>query len=321
MYSVFRAGGPATASLLLILAALLWSGNFIAGRALGDDNSALGLNIWRWTIALLILIPLGASETRRCLGQILQSWRYLALLGLTGVAGFHVFVYKALEYTAASNALLILSVAPALILIVSSLWLREPVHPFQWLGVLVSLVGALVLISRGELSVLLEFALGKGEWWMLAAVGMWVAYSVLLKKKPPALPQRATLTASCVFGLLWMAPLSWFDPGAIVMDWDAATLAGILYMAVGASVLAFLSWNQGVALVGPARAGAYLHLMPLFGTGLAVLLLDESLHAYHGTGGLLVFGGIAVAQLCRPPRGVAGNVLPQPTEKPSASVR
>lgn len=284
------------APALLVTAVLLWSGNFIAGRALGDSVSAVGLNFWRWSLALIILLPLAAREALRFKTAIMGAWRYLALLGLTGVAGFHILVYKALEYTTATNALLVLSTAPAAIMVLSRAALGEPIRPRQWLGIAVSFAGAVVLICRGDLAALRALQLGRGELWMLAAVPAWSAYSVLLKRRPQPLPQRSTLTVSTAIGLLWMAPLVLASPAVLRIDWTPAVAAGIVYIAVGASVTAFLCWNRGVALVGPVRAGAYIHLMPLFGALLAFGLLGESLQPYHALGAMLVFAGIGFTQ-------------------------
>lgn len=293
--------------MLLVAAVLLWSGNFIAGRALGDSVSALGLNFWRWSLALLILAPVALPELRRCRRDIAQSWRYLLALGLTGVAAFHIFVYKALEYTIATNALLVLSTAPAAIMILSRIALGEPIRPRQWLGIAVSFVGALVLVCRGDLDALGALQLGRGELWMLAAVPTWAVYCVLLRRRPESLPQRSTLAVSTAIGLLWMSPLVLYSPGALAVSWSLPHAAGIAYIGIGASVVAFLCWNRGVALVGPGRAGVYIHLMPLFGALLAFVLLGESLQPYHGLGAALVFTGIVLTQFgCRRTTSVNG---------------
>jgi drug/metabolite transporter (DMT)-like permease len=131
---------------------------------------------------------------------------------------------------------------------------------------------------------------------MLAAVPTWAVYSVLLKHRPATLPQGAILGSSTVFGLIWMAPLVLLSPDSVRIEWTREVAAGIAYIAVGASVVAFLSWNRGVAMVGPARAGVYLHLMPLFGAILAWVFLGERLYGYHFAGAALTFCGIAVTQ-------------------------
>lgn len=134
------------APVLLVAAVLLWSGNFIAGRAMGDNVSAVGLNFWRWSLALVILLPLALPELRRFRAEITGSWLYLVLLGLTGVAAFHIFVYKALEYTTATNALLVLSISPAVIMLLSRLTLGEGLQPYHGVGA--ALVAAGIVLTQ-----------------------------------------------------------------------------------------------------------------------------------------------------------------------------
>lgn len=283
--------------MLLALAALLWSGNFIAGRALGDSISAIGLNYLRWSLALLILLPLAYAEIRRSRAAIVASWRFLLALGLTGVAAFQIFVYKALEDTAVTNAILVLSTAPAVIMLFARIGLGESIRTLQWLGIGASFCGAVVLITHGDLGALRDLRLGAGELWMLAAVPTWALYSVLLRRRPQSLPQRSLLALSALIGLVWMTPLVLVSPGVLVVDWSVEVVAGVAYVALGASVAAFFCWNRGVQLIGPGRAGIYLHLMPVFGPLLAFLLLGESLAAYHLAGAVLVFTGIGLTQL------------------------
>jgi len=284
------------APVLLVTAVLLWSGNFIVGRAIGGEVSALGLNFWRWSLAFLVLLPLALPELRRSKPQIALAWNHLCLLGLTGIAAFHVFVYKAIEHTTATNALLVLSTAPAAIMLLSRWTIGEPIHRRQWYGIVLSFAGAVVLICQADLHALSSPELGSGELWMLAAVPTWAVYSALLKRLPAALPQRATLTVSTASGLLCMAPFVLVMPESLAIDWTPSVAASVLYIGIGASVVAFISWNQGVSRVGPALAGVYLHLMPLFGATMGFALLGESLHAYHALGVALVVAGITLTQ-------------------------
>jgi drug/metabolite transporter (DMT)-like permease len=284
------------AALLLVTAVLLWAGNFVAGRIMGESVSAVGLNVWRWSLAFAILVPLTLPEARRCWREIAHAWRFLLVLGLTGVAGFHILVYKALEYTSATNALLVISTSPAVIMLLSRVFLAEPIQPRQWWGILISFVGAVIIITRGDPEALRALAFGKGELWMLLAVPTWAAYNVLLKRRPPSLPQRSMLTGSTAFGLLWMAPLVVLWPGLLSVDWTPSLAGGVAYIGLGASVIAFLCWNRGVAAVGPSRAGVFIHLTPLFGAALEFLLLEQGLEPYHGVGAIFVLTGIVLTQ-------------------------
>lgn len=295
-----RAWSNDLAPALLVTAVLLWSGNFIVGRAIGGEVSALGLNFWRWLLAFFVLLALAVQELRRSRREAARAWDHLFLLGLTGVAAFHVFVYKALEHTTATNALLVLSTAPAAIMLLSRWTLGDPIHGRQWYGIVLSFAGAVVLICRGDLNALGSLEFGRGELWMLAAVPTWATYSVLLKRRPSSLPQRATLTVSTGAGLLCMTPLILAMPESLAITWTPAVAASVLYIGIGASVAAFICWNHGVARAGPARAGVYLHLMPLFGAMMGFAFLGESLHAYHAVGVVLVLAGVILTQYSGP---------------------
>ena len=166
-------------------------------------------------------------------------------------------------------------------------------------------------ICRGDLAALQGLHLGRGELWTLAAVPVWSSYSVLLKRRPPALPERSTLAASTAFGLLWMTPLVLLSPGSLDVAWTPKIAGGVAYIGAGASVVAFLCWNRGVALVGPARAGVFINLMPLSGALLAFLILGEALRPYHAVGAALVFAGILFTQVgARPKRRGIGRRAP-----------
>lgn len=279
----------------LSAAALFWSGNFIVGRALRNAISPLSLNFWRWTIALAILLPLTYGLLKRHRSLILRHWKLIVALGSTGIASFHTCVYLALTTTSAVNALLLLSVTPFLIVVISWSVLGERVSLAQLFGIMLSFVGAIALIARGSLSSLTALRFGTGDLWMLVAVVLWAIYSLLLKRVPKELPQRALLCASTVAAVLLMLPVYLLAPqNEQAFSLDRRTFLGILYIALFASVLAFLLWNRGVSRIGPSKAGAFIYLMPVFGAVLAFAFLGEGLQRYQLAGGALIFLGIAV---------------------------
>jgi drug/metabolite transporter (DMT)-like permease len=281
--------------LLLTGAALFWSGNFIVGRALRGELDPLPTNFWRWTIALVILLPLGFAAVYRQRALLKREWKLVVALGVTGVAAFHTCVYSALATTPAINALLFLSIIPVAIAVADWLVYREILSLPQALGALVSIGGALVVIARGDVTALLGLRLGSGDLWMLAAVCVWAVYSVLLKRRPAGLSGLALLTATVAAGVVLLFPLYlWEASRGAAVTLTGATLPGLLYVGVFASVLAFLFWNRGVDAIGPTKAGMFSNLMPVFGAILAVVLLGEPIAAYHLVGALLVFGGIAI---------------------------
>ena len=288
-------GSLLSPQLGLSAAALFWSGNFIVGRALRDVVSPLPLNFWRWMIALAILLPFTGASLWRHRQIILREWKLIAAIGVTGIGAFHSFVYLALVSTSAVNALLLLATSPLLIALASWIVFKDRITTLQWLGMGVSLLGAVTLIAQGSFSQLLALRFGAGDLWMLLAVLLWTAYSLLLKRRPVELPQPTLLCASIIAALAFMAPLVGLGfAGEKTVSLSLTVVWGLLYVSLFASVFAFLLWNTGVAKIGPSRAGTFIYLMPVFGAALAFVFLDEGIQWFQWFGGALVFLGIAV---------------------------
>lgn len=274
----------------LTLAALFWSGNFIAGRALAGTLPPVQLNLIRWGIALLVLLPMTLPAIVRHRAALLRHWRLLLGLGLTGIAGFHAMVYQALAMTPAVNALLILSLAPVVTAIAGTLWNGYRPDRGQAAGLAVSVLGACVILLGAD-GVSQLGGLDLGSVWMLGAILVWAAYSLLLRHRPPELPQDVTLAASACVGVVAMLPLfAVTEVTRVPMSWPV--LLAILYIAIFASVLGFRLWSAGLSRIGPERAGQFLHLMPLFGALLAVALLGEAFRPAQAVGAALAICGI-----------------------------
>jgi drug/metabolite transporter (DMT)-like permease len=279
----------------LTTAALLWSGNFVIGRALRDQISPLTLNFWRWTIALGVLLLFAHGPLWAYRRVVLREWKLMVALGFTGVAAFQTCVYLALVTTSALNALLLLVTTPLLTVFGAWALFRDPVTPRQLLGLAVSLVGAVLLIARGSLSLLMGLHFGTGDLWMLLAVVLWTAYSLLLRRRPADLPQSVLLTASAITGIMGMLPVYlWTQLGEELPRLSTQAVWGLLYVSLLASVLAFLLWNRGVSKLGPNRASTFIYLMPLFGAVLSLIFLGEGVQGYQVTGGMLIFFGVVL---------------------------
>jgi drug/metabolite transporter (DMT)-like permease len=285
-------------SAALALAALLWSGNFIIGRALRDEITPVSLNFLRWTIGFALLFAIGFRGAVAARGVVRREWKLVAFVGLTGIAAFHTCVYLALLDTTAINALLLLAAAPIAIMVAAWVAAGERFTGAQKLGAIVSAAGAVTLVAHGDPAALLALHGNVGDLWMVAAVIIWAAYSVALKRRPADLPPQVLLTASAGAGLAWMLPVYLLEllRGDAGFTLTPATVFGIAYVAVAASVLAFMLWSYGVAQVGPSKAGQYIHLMPFFGAALSIVFLGESVAWHHIAGGALVFAGIALSQ-------------------------
>lgn len=284
------------AALLPAGSALFWAGNFVVGRALGGEVPPVALTFWRWTLAFLILLPLTFGLLRRHRQVLLTNWKFLLALSVSGVAAFNLMLYQALTLTTALNALLFVATGPLTIAFGAWLVFRDTLAPGQILGILLSLFGAVVVLTRGDLATLATLQFNPGDLWVLAAVLAWTIYSLLLKRRPPDLPQIPMLTASAALGALLLLPLFlWRTALGETMAPTLPNLLALIYVALCASVLGFLFWNAGVAAIGPSRTGLYINLMPVFGAVLAVIFLGEQIAFYHLFSGLLVFAGIALA--------------------------
>ena len=290
---------PATATLLayaaLVAAVLFWSGNVVTGRALREAVDPVALNLYRWSIAGVLVLPFGAAAMWRHRRALLRRWPVVAGLGITGLAGFQTCVYVAVRHTEAVNVLLVLQLAPVAITLGARLFFGDAITPLRAAGMAIAALGALVLIGHGDPTVALRLELNRGDATMLVAVLLWAIYSLLLKQRPAGVPQMALLGASIVVGLAIMVPAWLLTGGAAARaPLGPVALGGVVYIGVFASFFAFLFWNTGVARVGPGRASVFMYLMPLFGAVLGYLLLGEAIAAYHLAGAALVFGGIAV---------------------------
>lgn len=284
------------ALLLLSAANLLWSGNWVAGRALRDAFDPLALNFWRWLLAAAALAPFALPGLRGKWALVRAHAGILLLLAFTGVAAFHGCVYLGLRSTPAVNAVLLNSSMPLFMLLCSWAIERERASARQVAGMLVSLAGIAAILSRGDPMSLARLELHAGDAWILLAMPIWGVYSVLLKRRPPQLGGLEFLFVISAAGVLMLAPWAALMALQAPPRWPGApAAAGVLYIAIGASVLAYICWNRGVAVVGANVAGFTVHLLPAFGTVLAILFLGESFAAYHAAGIAIILAGVVLA--------------------------
>lgn len=290
------------AYLLLSISALAWAGNFIVGRYVHDQVTPVTLSYGRWGLALIILLPFTLRGVLRQRELVLTNLKLFALLGLTGLTLFHSFVYAALESTGAINAALILSLTPVIIVLLSWILDREHIAPAQAAGIGLSVVGAGILITRGDPSVISGLDFNRGDLWMLIAVPNWALYSVLLRRRPATVEPMVLLTVTIAAGIAFLTPALIFElvRGAD-FRFSLETVASIVYVALFASVIAYICWNRGVSVVGANRAGLFMHLVPAFSAILAIAVLDEAFLMHHALGIGLIIVGIYFTTSPNPP--------------------
>ena len=289
-------GSRGTAFLLLGLATLFWAGNWVLGRALRDVFEPAALNFWRWLIASIALAPFALPGVRANFAVIRRNAGLLLALSFLGVALFQWMVYEGLKTTTAVNAVLLNSSFPAFMLLCSWAIEGERGTRRQMVGMLISLAGILIIMARGEPASLLRLEFQPGDALILLAMPVWGVYSVLLKRRPPELDGVAFLFVISLIGVALLLPAFALEAYHTPPRWPGAEgVAAALYVGLAASVAAFICWNSGVAIVGANAAGFTLHLLPAFGTLLAMVFLGESFQLFHAAGIATILAGVVVA--------------------------
>jgi drug/metabolite transporter (DMT)-like permease len=283
--------------LLLASSSLFWAGNFVVGRAVHAAVPPFGLAFWRWIGGLVLVLGFAWPHLRRDAPVLRRHWPMLLLLAGLGVSAYSALIYRGLQSATAINALLLQSAMPLVILVCCFALFGERARPSQLAGIVVSLLGVAVIVTRGMPRLLLAVSLGPGDPWVLLAVLAYALYSALLRKRPPVHP-LSFLAASFAFGAALLAPLyAWEHLSGAPTRPSAAGYLAIGYLALFPSCLAYMFYNRGVELIGATRAGQFFHLMPVFGTLLAVMLLGEPFEWYQGLGIALIAVGILLAGL------------------------
>jgi drug/metabolite transporter (DMT)-like permease len=287
---------PLPVWLLPLLPPLFWAGNFVLARALHTEMPPVALSFWRWAFALALLLPFGGRALWQQRASWLPHWRLLTLLALLGVSTYNTLLYVGLRATTATNAVLLSSACPVFIVALSFLLLRERLRVAALFGLGVSLAGVALIVSAGEPARLGALALGTGDALVLLTALVWAMYSVLLRLRPAGLDPLGFLTLLVAIGLIPLVPLyAWELSTGAGFSPSMAKLAAIGYVALFPSVLAYVLWNRAIAELGANRTGQYIHLLPVFGTALGVLVLGERLAWFHAAGAGLIGIGIVAA--------------------------
>jgi drug/metabolite transporter (DMT)-like permease len=285
-----------SAYILLTLTALFWAGNSVVGRAAREFVPPVALSFWRWVIALLILLPFAWPHLKKDWPVLRSRWPIMLLFGCVGIGAFNTLLYSGLQYTTALNAVILHAAQPAMIIIVGMLLFRDPLSRWQFFGVLLSLSGVLMIVSRGDIHALLTLRLNFGDGLILLAGLLWAIYSVFLRKRPKVHP-LSFLATSMVIGVFVILPfyLHEVSQGRLIVSAPQSWMM-IGYVSLFPSLIAYLFFNRGVELIGSARAGQFINITPAFGALLSIGLLGERLGLHHVIGVILIGGGILLAE-------------------------
>ena len=281
--------------LLLSITSLCWAGNAIVGRLAAGHIPPITLSFLRWSLAFLILLPFAWKHLVRDWSAIRGRLGIMVIISVTGIGAFNTLQYWALEYTQALNTLLLQSAGPLVVAVWSLLLLGVRLTLAQAAGVVLSLTGVLVILLHGDLSTLSGIEFNKGDVIFIVALVIFGFYSVMTLKRPAI---HALSFAAFTFGIgaACLVPLLiWELATRPVMALNTANLLSLLYVALFPSTLAYLCYNRGVQLIGANRAAPFFHLVPMFGSVMAMAFLGERPQIFHFVGFALVLTGVFVA--------------------------
>ena len=286
--------------LLLTFSGLAWGANAIAGRIAVGEVSPMAITCLRWVMVVAVLAATIRRDIVRHRAALVARWRPLFVAGTFGFTAFNALFYVAAHHTSAVNIGLIQGVIPAIVLAASVAVFRTPVGALQVVGVVVTIAGVLAAVSRGDIEVLRRLAFNAGDVMIFAASLLYAAYTLWLRRRPPV-PPLVLFAALAGAALVTSLPLLAWEIAA--GDFVAPSVTGwalIVFIGLVPSLVAQLSYMRGIELIGPARAGLFINLIPVFAALLAVVVLREPFAAYHAVALALVLGGIALSEIGRP---------------------
>jgi drug/metabolite transporter (DMT)-like permease len=296
MFSRFTAASPTAAYLFLILTMALWAGNHILGRWAAGVIPPMTLAFLRWSLAAVVMLPFAFSAIRADWPIVRQAWPRILLLGFMGSGIYNTLQYIALTGTTATNAAILNSWGPILIVLAGAGLYRDKLRPIQLSGMAVSLIGVAIIVLHGEFARVATLSFNRGDLVMLFATGVWALYTTLLRTRPPISTLSFVGLTYVIAGVVNLPLAAWEYAHGQTMAVTPSTIAAVLYAGVLASLVAYLLYARSVEIIGANRTGVFIHLIPLFTSVMAMLLLGEQPALYHVAGFALILSGVFITQ-------------------------
>ena len=286
-----------TAYIFLIFATLFWSGNFIVGKAASlFEIPPFTLNFYRWTFAWLILAPFTLKEIFQKKEYILKNLKLILILGITSITIFNSIVYYSLNFTQVISGVLMISTIPVMIIFFSWIFKIEKTNFYQILGVIFSLFGVVIIVTKADLNKLLNLNFNKGDLWMVVAMLSWAMYSALLRKKKFELSQISLLQTIISAGLILLLPAYLIEMSlGYRVNIHLPFILTLSYVVLFPGLASFFFWIKGISIIGSNRSGIFLHLMPIFSTIMAILIFKEKFMVFHFIGAVLIITGVVLS--------------------------
>jgi drug/metabolite transporter (DMT)-like permease len=279
---------------LIILCVLFWSGNFVIGRYIKDDIDALEMVFFRWGFTLIIISPILILKYKKIYHTIANNFFIVLLLSFLGISLFNTLLYIGLHTTTSTNALIINSSVPILIIILSFIIFKTKINTKQILAIILSTFGVLYLILKGQVSNMMALHFTQGDLWVILSSLSWALYSVLMRLKPKNLNDLELFSMLVFIGFMMILPVYLYQ-GYSLEEEIAVVKSNYLvfiYISLFTSVLSYYFWHKGIENIGAGKTGQFTHLMPIFGSILAYIFLDEMIQSYHLIGGFFILFGI-----------------------------
>ena len=285
------------AYIFLLLTVTFWAGNFVVGKFASFYNvPPFSLNFYRWLFAWLILMPFTISEIINKREYIISNYKIFLVLGITSITIFNSIVYYSLNFTQVISGVLMISTIPVMIMFFSSILKIEKTNLFQIIGVILSIAGVIIIITKANFEILKSLNFNKGDITMVLAMFSWALYSTLLKRQKYELSQISLLQVVISFGLIFLIPIYFIEYQiGFRINIDMPFILILSYVVLFPGLASFILWIKGIALIGANRSGVFLHLMPIISALMAMIIFDEKFMFYHILGACFIISGILLS--------------------------
>ena len=285
------------AYIFLLLTVTFWAGNFVVGKfASMYEVPPFSLNFYRWFFAWLILAPFTIPEIIKKKDYIISNYKLFIVLGVTSITIFNSIVYYSLNFTQVISGVLMISTIPVMIMFFSSILKIEKTNIFQVIGVILSFLGVIIIITKANFEILKNLNFNKGDITMVVAMLSWALYSTLLKKQKYEISQLSLLQVVMSFGLIFLIPIYFIEYQlGFRITLEKPFILILSYVVLLPGLASFILWIKGISIIGANRSGVFLHLMPIMSAIMAMIIFDEKFMFYHMLGACFIITGILLS--------------------------
>jgi len=285
------------AYIFLLLTVTFWAGNFVVGKfASMYEVPPFSLNFYRWFFAWLILAPFTIPEIIKKKDYIISNYKLFIVLGVTSITIFNSIVYYSLNFTQVISGVLMISTIPVMIMFFSSILKIEKTNIFQVIGVILSFLGVIIIITKANFEILKNLNFNKGDITMVIAMLSWALYSTLLKKQKYEISQLSLLQVVMSFGLIFLIPIYFIEYQlGFRITLEKPFILILSYVVLLPGLASFILWIKGISIIGANRSGVFLHLMPIMSAIMAMIIFNEKFMFYHMLGACFIILGILLS--------------------------